>query len=605
MNPVFQCPKCRNKLNNTYSCSYCSIVYFKVEGFFDFSSNALSRDRAGKKLSNLLSEIQSDGYTRGLEQFLKSNSEFEHRFNKMEGSIAFRIIRRNNTRCLVINSDLGNIPENLSQVFDEVYSLDTDMEKILIQKFRFEEKKISNIILIRADSIILPFPDKHFDLVVLAGIKIGKKGDISKKQIIEYFKEIKRVLSSTGCLCAGVANKYGLKIYGTETEHNTHNEMFSDTFYGYKSTFSSLGFKVKPYWVLPSYRQPHYSSDIEDAVSLKWFFRNFDKKFSVDKKKSKMIGLFLKKSSKMTSKLVMKLFCPSFLFYCYNENIPKTLEDTIKEKTGFENCIQYVRRSKVTYILIDRFGSPKKILSCNSMNYDLTEKIVPIRRIFPKMKDPDDKITIDDWFEGEILDRLNPSDVKLAMKWLTNFQNQTSSELLTPQEIDYEIKILKNDLDKIEALKDLPYCKWLEDYKDHISNIKLKKTGVHGDFSVKNILIDHNTSSVNVIDWDWRFQEKGNPLYDFMWLATNIMMLSDNILEEFRSNLNGNGKAIPTIKIIRKTMKEHFQADLDFIILLRFIILRFIPIKLKTNPQGYLLYIELLKILSSKESLEF
>ncbi len=599
MNVVFHCPKCKNKLSSDYSCSYCSRIYFNETGFFDFiNTSPAPIGSPVTKLSDLLSKIYSQGYSEGLKQFLKNNSEFEYRFNEMEGSIAFRVIRKNNVRCLVLNSDLGNISENLSKTFDQVYSLETDKEKILIQKFRFQKNNIDSIVLIRSNVESLPFPDKYFDLVVLDGIKIDKRDDQPlKTKVTEYFKEIKRVLTSDGCLCAGVENKYGLKISGGETNDDLNNEIFSDSFYGYNSFLISMGFKVKPYWVLPSYRKPHYSGNIEDDISLKWFFHNFDKKFSVDTK-FKIIGLFLKRLNKITRSVLVKLFCPSFLFYCYNGEIPQILEDIIIENTGFKHCIQNARLTKVMYILLDTFGNPRKILSCKHTKYDLTEKIFPIKRIFPKMKDPDEKIVIEEWLSGEVLDRLNDNDVNITMKWLTDFQKNTMSELLSPQEIEGEVSNLKNELGKIEVMIGLPYDKWLEEYREHISSIKLKKTAVHGDFQVRNILVDRKNSSVNVIDWDWRFQEKGNPVYDFVWLASNIMMLSNNSVEEFRSNLNGTGKAVHAIKIIKETMKKHFQADLDFIILLRFMILRFISIKIRDGTNGYLLYVEILKVIS-------
>ena len=47
-------------------------------------------------------------------------------------------------------------------------------------------------------------------------------------------------------------------------------------------------------------------------------------------------------------------------------------------------------------------------------------------------------------------------------------------------------------------------------------------------------------------------------------------------------------------------MKQHFVMELDFIILFRFMILRFITIKIKNGGTGHLLYIELLKILDTK-----
>ncbi len=551
-----------------------------------------------KELSELLLKINHYGYSKGLNQFLKSNSEYEYRFSKMEGNIAFRVTHKNNARCLVINSDLGNIPESISQIYDEVYSLETDKEKNLIQKFRFKEKNINNIKLISSDIESLPFPNDYFDLVIIDGIKINKEQIKSSKIIIiKIFKEINRVLSSNGCLCAGLHNKYRLNIFGDEKDQI----VFSNSFNGYKSLLNSIGFQVKSYWVLPSHRKPHHSGEIDNAVCLKWFFQNFDKTFSVDRK-FKIIGIFLKIFNSTARKLLVKLFFPSFLFYCYKEDAPQILEDMLIEKTGFNNIIQNVRLTKVMYFLLDKFGNPGKIITCKISKYNLTEQIFPVKRVFPKMKDPNEKIIIEEWFSGKVLDRLNSNDVNLAIKWLIDFQKQTMSENISHQEIEDEVNDLKIELNKIEAVQKIPYNKWLEEYKNHIWNIKLKKTGVHGDFQVRNILIDQKNSSVNVIDWDWRFQEKGNPIYDFIWLTANIMMLSNDIIEEFRSNLSENGKAVASVSIIKEKMRTHFHADLDFIILLRFIILRFITIRIKDGGTGYLLYVELLKILNNENS---
>jgi thiamine kinase-like enzyme len=268
------------------------------------------------------------------------------------------------------------------------------------------------------------------------------------------------------------------------------------------------------------------------------------------------------------------------------------------ENTGFEHLIQNIRLNKILYILLDKSGNPRKAVSCQRTKYDLTEKVFPIKRIFPKMGNTDEKIVIEEWFEGEVLDRLNVNDLKLAMKWLTDFQNNTMSELLSKQEIEEEVTNVKNELDSIEEMDCLPYDKWLDEYKEVLSNIKLKKTAVHGDFQVRNILINRKKSLINVIDWDWRYQEKGNPLYDFMWLATNIMMISNDSIDEFRSNLDDNGKAATAKRIIKETMKNHFRVNLDFIKLQRFMILRFITIRIKYGDDGHLYYIKILKILS-------
>jgi hypothetical protein len=272
------------------------------------------------------------------------------------------------------------------------------------------------------------------------------------------------------------------------------------------------------------------------------------------------------------------------------------------ENTGFKNLIQNVRLNKILYILLDKNGNPKKAVYCQLTKYDLAEKVFPVKRIFPKMENPEEKIIIEEWFDGEVLDRLDINDLKLTMKWLTDFQNTTMSELLSQQEIDAEVTNVKNELDPIEAMKCLPYEKWLDEYREHISSIKLKKTAVHGDFQTRNILVDHKNSSVNVIDWDWRFQEKGNPIYDFVWLATNIMMLSNDPIKEFRSNLNNSGKAVTSKRMIENAMLNHLKVKVDFIKLQKFMIMRFITIRIKDGDDGYLLYVNMLKIFSENSA---
>lgn len=594
MYPDLQCPKCKEKLRTDSSCSHCLKNYFNKEGFFDFVGDLVNTAReTDENIADLLSKIHSYGYTSGLQLFLRENPEFEYRFNKMEGSIAFRAIKKNNVRCLVINSDLGNIVENLSHIFDEVYSLENAREKILIQKMRFQKTGINNIILIRSVSSQLPFPDGYFDLVVSDGLKLNKDSNEPSKRIHEYLYEIKRVLTSDGCLCIGVKNRYGLRLFGEDT---SHDNIFTASFSKYQSFFNFCGFKIKSFWIIPSYRKPHYSGNMEDGISLRWFFHNFDKKYSVGRR-FKILGLFLRILNNSARKAIMKMFSPTFLFYCYANEIPKTFEDVIVEQTGFRNFVQNVRLTKIMYILLNENGNPRRIMSCQLTKYDLNEKIVSVKRVFPNMKDPDEKIIIDDWHYGEVLNRLDRNDVILAMNWLVDFQNKTKSELLSKKDIEEEITNIERDLEKIKEMNDLPYREWLAEYKIHANSLKLRKSAVHGDFQVRNILIDHKRLSVNVIDWDWRFQEKGNPLYDFIWLTANIMMLSNDIVNEFRANLNGCGKASQIIEIIKKNVNKHFHAELDFIKMLRFIILRFITIKVKEGNAGYLQYVELLKIL--------
>ncbi len=542
------------------------------------------------KLIFLLDKIKKEGYSNSINNFINKYPEFGYRFDKKQGSVLLRSINGNNTKCLVINSDLGNMPEFLSQLFDKVISIDIE-EKILIQIERFKNKKINNIQFEIFESNNMSNLEKDFDLIVLNDIKI--KNHNSQNKIQDYLNNIKEFLNDKGCLCVAVQNKTGIKVINEEVDSDT----YSNNFNGYNLLLNSLGLHVDSYWALPSHNQANHSGKISDDVSLKWFFHNFDKKFFVDKK-FKIVGKFLKTLNKKMRELLLIKFCPSFLFYCYKDKSYNTLEYKIRRDTGYDNIIQHIRPSKTLYFLLNNDGNPEKVVTCNHTKYDLTEKIFEINRNFPGMKITNEKISIENWLDGVPLDRSNHNDLKLVMNWLKTFQNKTKSEFLDMGDIEQEIEQVKNKLDLIPEMSEIPYQNWLDEYKHEFIGKKIQKTAVHGDFQVRNILIDHKKLQVNIIDWDWRYEEKGNPIYDFIWLATNIMMLSKNYKKEFEYGDSQSNEIIKLIKIIENTMKDHLQVNFDFIKLQKFMILRFLTIKIKQGGNGHLLYIDILKILS-------
>ena len=542
------------------------------------------------KLIFLLDRIEKQGYSDSINEFINKYPEFSYRFDKKQGSVLLRSINGNNTKCLVINSDLGNIPEFLSTLFEKVVSIDIE-EKILIQIERFKDKKINNVQFEIFKSNNMSNLEKDFDLIVLNDIKI--KNHNSQNKIQDYLNNIKEFLNDKGCLCVAVQNKTGIKVINEEVDSDT----YSNNFNGYNLLLNSLGLHVDSYWALPSHNQANHSGKISDDVSLKWFFHNFDKKFFVDKK-FKIVGKFLKTLNKKMRELLLIKFCPSFLFYCYKDKSYNTLEYKIRRDTGYDNIIQHIRHSKTLYFLLNNEGNPEKVVTCNHTKYDLTEKIFEIDRNFPGMKITNEKISIENWLDGVPLDRSNHNDLKLVMNWLKTFQNKTKNEFLDMGDIEQEIEHVKNELDLIPEISKIPYENWLDDYKHEFIGKKIQKTAVHGDFQVRNILIDHQNLQVNIIDWDWRYEEKGNPIYDFIWLATNIMMLSKNFEKEFEYGDSQSNEIIKLIKIIENTMKDHLQVNFDFIKLQKFMILRFLTIRIKQGDNGHLLYIDILKILS-------
>ena len=548
------------------------------------------------KLNVLLEKINESEYTKAITNFLKEYPEYRYRFDKKEGNVAFRCINKNNKKCLIVNSDLGNIPEFFSNIFDKVVSLDIS-EKILIQKARLESKKINNVFFDICKPGYIPSIEKNFDLIIVNGIQMQNSGDGLKDEVRDYLNKIKDYLNDDGCLCLAVKNKEGITIVKEEINKNN----FLDNFNGYNSLLNSLGLIIEPYWVLPSHIQAHYSAKLNDDVSLKWFFENFDKKFSVDSK-FKIVGKVLKLLNKNTRKSVITKYCPSFLFYCYQNKKTETLENMVLRKTKFNSVIQNSQMTKTLFFLLNNNGESKKVLTCKNTKYNFDEELIHVKREFPNMKNPDGKLILEDWLNGDFLNRLNQEHIQLVMKWLIEFQKSTQSNELTDTEIDDETKKVRLELMKIDSMKELPYESWLDEYRNELKKTKLIKTAVHGDFQVRNILIDKELQKVNVIDWDWRFQENGNPIYDFVWLTVNIMMFSNNPEKEFLEYQKNGGKTKNWNSIIKKMMKNHFNAEFDLMKLQRFMIMRFITIRVKDDDDGYLFYVKILKNLENVKS---
>ena len=136
------------------------------------------------KLTFLLESIKEMGYSKAVDEFIKKYPSDKYRFDKLEGNLAFRSINENNKNCLIINSDLGNIPDFFSGIFEEVVSLDTP-EKILIQKARFKTKKITNVVFETTNSDKIHSIEKNYDLIVLNGIQIENSHDL-KMRIKDY-----------------------------------------------------------------------------------------------------------------------------------------------------------------------------------------------------------------------------------------------------------------------------------------------------------------------------------------------------------------------------------------------------------------------------------
>jgi ubiquinone/menaquinone biosynthesis C-methylase UbiE/thiamine kinase-like enzyme len=618
-NSKFYCPSCKSCLENKNDkllCHDCGELFSYKNGYADFINGKnyeIENDIAKEKLCQLLSQIDQYGYKKVSLDFLNDPEVKPHLTDVKSADPIFHCIGKNNLRCLEIGSNLGKVSENLSHIFHEVYSIETNREKIEFQKKRFQDLDISNIILLSCNPTKIPFPDNYFDLIVCNGIfelcKIFNPDCESKNAQDKFLKEMKRVLAEKGCFCLGIQNKFGLsRLFGMNEPNNRKEKKKLVSLYslfGYQKILNEVGFNFKAYWVLPSYKKPYFSGNLEDKITLQWFFQNITR-FRLIEKRSRIKSLailIIKKFNKDALGIIIKIFVPSFIFCCYKNSNIESIEDVIKQQTRINNFLTLGRRTRIINILLDKKGIPTKLVSLERYGYKIPEKIVECNRIFPNMQNPKDRLWMEDWIKGETLDRSKINELSIAINWLLKFQNNTTQDIMTKKFVqETETSWIKVGLSEIKILDLTQWDDWLNEYESYVDKNIINKTAVHGDFWYSNILNDSESHEINVVDWE-NFQKEGNPFFDIIIFIFQFMIMdSNNKVKAFQSNFIQT-KKIELLKKWQERLSEHFGFEFKLIVLLRWFLMREIAYsKLFVNGERVNAYVEMLKFLSDKES---
>lgn len=610
----FCCIICGSPLSNnseSYSCSRCDNpnVAKKEDGYVDFINDVNDKSEE-KTLKEIVKLIDKVGYNKGIELILTKYPDIKHEFSKervyQSGDSLFHCFSKNNHKCLEIGSNLGNISEELSYFFQEVYSIDSNREKIEFQKRRFSFKKRDNVFLVRSYGNKIPFPDNHFDLIMLNGLEQIDNfypKNVSKKSPNEFLKELRRKLNDDGCLLLGVYNKGGINFvtdkimkFKTKTLQKQNLKKYSHTFNDYQNLLHEIGFSLKSYWVLPSFDIPYYSGKIDDEKSARWFLENINNFLPSFKKKSikqKLLFFGLKNLSSKLIKSFMKLSSPSFLFCCYKNNMTENLDEIVVRKTGFDSYLTISRRFKIMYILFGKDGLPKKVASFRKY-FNMKKEEAPYPQV-PKFnaQNLEDQILVEDWKEGRLLDPFNMKEVIKAIQWIVDFQKNHEQEPYSIEEISYEIKQLKEGILKNPNIN-YQFSDWIKDYEDLMTKNKIKKSAVHGDLSFRNIIINPKNRDLNVIDWHF-FKETGNPFDDISMFLFRLLVRSNklNETESFRTKVLGLDRQFNELrKKIEKKFSDHFGFKFDLILIMKIYILKSIIKKIQKgkNIQNELKY---------------
>jgi ubiquinone/menaquinone biosynthesis C-methylase UbiE len=401
-------------------------------------------------MRKFIKEIDSVGYSEGLRRlYLKYPHLKRYIEDKRRGDWICHCFssRNNNNRCsLDIGSGLGNLSEMLSHYYDEVYSLEPVRERIEFQKRRFKNSNVNNVTIARGNALELPFPDNYFDLVVCNGVLewVGIMNiERPPREIqLSFLREVKRVLSDKGCLYIGIENRFAIECMLGEPDHSglrytslvprsvanflvkrygRSGGMYHDTsnrenkkewrgyrtytysIKGYNSLLSEAGFKFKSYWAFPSYNHPMFSARLNDRVALKGFVQYFGPRFVQNfgpwtRRFKRIFSLIGKFDSRILS-LIANAMAPSFLFYCYKNEIQESIDDIITDAAQLRSYCTDGDASNIRYLLYDRDGdgAPSKVAQVRRYSNEIPQVIPFYKKEAPSAKQPQESIWFEDW----------------------------------------------------------------------------------------------------------------------------------------------------------------------------------------------------------------
>lgn len=622
MNQAYVCPICKNDFrieNGTYNCSNCKKSYSSQDNFINFIPNDTfyAGEVPKAEMDELLNNIDEIGFHSSLNLFFKKFPRLRpYITDKKRADWVYNVIGNERKNCLDIGSGLGNISENLSFIFENVYSIEAVAERIEFQKRRFKNSGRSNIHVSRGNVLSLPFRDNYFDFIVCNGVlewigMMNTEQNPRETQLL-FLHELKRVLNENGKIYVGIENRLGVNfilgdkdhsgipytsllprflanyvvkkygnsggIYGDSTiEKKEERGYFTYTYTisGYKSLFKDAGLKVKPFWVFPSYNQPYFSGDLNDKAGIKGFInftRNTQSNSILLNGRTKTAISAAGITSKSILKFVVSVLTPSFLFYCGKDDIRLPIYDYLTKQTALTSITTMCEGDDIKYLLYDKKGNLKKIVH---MKRDL--KLLPDKIQIHNKTDPGDlpvvseKIWMEDWIAGRKIDPLNMKEVKMSLHWLLKFQNSSKTELMTTDLLRNETNALRNGIRSILERDISKYMKTIDEYENYLMNKNIEFTPEHGDYYFGNILID-KTNNIHVIDWAY-FRKKGDPFFDPIFFIIQI------IIHFKRQNPNITLKEImdkDEIKEFKTILDSHFGLELNFKLLILFNLVRFI-----------------------------
>lgn len=311
-NHTFFCPHCKRELiENSINlrCPQCLREFKSSNGIYSFNEYAFYWNQIPHEKMVKLNEIaEQKGWKTAIDTIIKNN-EVEYFYNyivdETRADWHFMLPIKSDDMILDIGCGWGAVYIQLSRYYKNIIGADTTRDTLEFLKIRADQEGIEQSTLIHIDPLdygSLPFPDSHFDFVIMNGLLewVGtSRLDLSPEECQKIaLEEVKRILKPSGKLYIGIENRLSYTCFLSVP---THSIRFADvmprkmadvickmlgkkdgfrtytySYWGYKKLLKKSGFdNIDFYFPFPSYRDPFNIFHENDRVGLNYFINNF------------------------------------------------------------------------------------------------------------------------------------------------------------------------------------------------------------------------------------------------------------------------------------------------------------------------------------------
>jgi len=311
---ALRCPKCASRLrvgDDDVVCQACSASWPVRAGIPRFVEaipywGELSREQA----LTLIQAAEQQGWRQAIESISVSGLE-AMRISVCDWQRASWIPLLGlggDSVVLDVGSGYGVITQALALSAGHVFSVEAITERIEFTKVRIQQQGITNVTLLQASALELPFGEASFDLIVVNGVLewVGeweKEGDPRSVQR-NWLARLQRLLKEDGLLLVGIENRVGYAVlrggvdhsglpytslmprwlasFVLRQTHRTHHRTalnprreyrtYTYSAHGYRKLLRESGFsRTSFYWAYPGYNQPYYLIPLRRALVHKQF----------------------------------------------------------------------------------------------------------------------------------------------------------------------------------------------------------------------------------------------------------------------------------------------------------------------------------------------